>query len=278
MLDPKHEITISTKHQSYLKILNANINDGETITWAVIRKAYKKQALIVHPDKGGSEGAFTELNTAFQKLEHLIENGTAFEFDGLVEMSSSLKEMFNELRAHLDRINEDRKRSFGELRSTLGTEFSVFHACLDRYHSTLNTNVFEIYYGLNKLNISVGELHASTQKLITALDRLSDAVDKRVASTKELHASIQAIDDQFNIDLPFYLGCYTAFLGSVVSAINSKHQPRNAHSVTALVFGAGLIATGGYLIANSLFKKGKPILSNENNEQLTESTLGNSTN
>lgn len=228
MLLPEHKILISTKHQSYLKILDANINDGETVTWAVIRKSYKERALIVHPDKGGSEDTFKELNTAFLKLEHLVENGTELEFDDLTEMPSSLDEMLNELMAHFDRMDEDLKRSF-----------------------------YEIHSSLDKLDTSVGELNSSVS---------------------ELHASIQAIDDKFNIDIPFYMGCYAVFLGSIVSAISGKYQPPNARHVGAFVFGAGLIATGGYLITNSLFQKSQATPNNEDNQQSTKLKLVNNTN
>ena len=248
MLTPEHEITISMKHQSYLKILDVNINDGETVTWAVIRKAYKNRALIVHPDKGGSEDTFKELNTAFQKLEHFIQHGTEFEFDGLAEMSSSVDGMLNELNAHFDRMNAHFDRNFSEIHS-----------------------------GLDQLKTSVSELHASTLKLEVALDSLSDSVDKMAASTKKLRASIRAIDNQFDIDTPFYLGCYTVFLGSVVFALSGKHQPQNARSVGTFVFSTGLIATGGYLIANSLFKKNKPTAAGEDNEQPTALKLVNGT-
>ncbi len=239
MLSSEHEITISHKHQSYLKILDVSINDGETVKWAVIKKAYKKRALIAHPDKGGSESAFTELNGAFQKLERLIENGTEFEFDDLTEVPSSLDEMLNELKAHFDKMNTNLDRSFDELH----TSFSELHASLDELHP------------------STSELHTSVSELHTSVNRLDST-----------------LDDMFNINIPFYLGCYTVFLGSIVSAISGKHQPQNARSVGVFVFGAGLIATGGYLIANSMFKKYKPTPQNEANEQATELKLVNSTN
>lgn len=251
MLSPEYQIIISPTHQIYLKILDTSINDGETVAWALIRKAYKKRALIVHPDKGGSEEAFKELNTAFQKLEHLIEHGTELELDGLAEMSSSLDEMLNELKAHFDRMN----------------------GSLDRMTVRLEHSFSKINESLDKLNTSIGELRTSTQRLVATRDDFSDSVDKMAASTKDLHANIQRLDDMFNIDIPFYLGCYTVFLGSVVSAINGKHQLQHARSMGAFLFGTGLIATGGYLIANSLFKKDKPTPTGEDNGQSTELKL-----
>ena len=251
------------------------------------KQRYKKRALIVHPDKGGSKEAFDELNTTFQKLERLIEFGTEFEFDSLTEMSSSLNEMLNELKAHLERMNAsfdrteaslDRmtanlERRFDELHSTLHNGFFEINASLDRLHTTLDTSFSEIHASLDKLNASVGELHTSTEKLSATFDSLNDSVDKMAASTTNLHASIQRLDDKLNIDIPFYLGCYTVFLGSVVSLISGKHQPQNARPMGAFVFGAGLIVTGGYLVANSLFKKELPAPASENKEQRTELAL-----
>ncbi len=46
MLPPEHQVTISDKHQPYLKILNTNINNGETVAWSVIKTAFKKRALL----------------------------------------------------------------------------------------------------------------------------------------------------------------------------------------------------------------------------------------
>ena len=281
MLSSEHEITISHKHQSYLKILDVSINDGETVKWAVIKKAYKKRALIVHPDKGGSENAFTELNGAFQRLERLIENGTEFEFGDLTEVSSSLDEMLNELKAHFDKMNAGFDRidasldrlisSLDRLHTSLDTGFSRLETSLDKLHATFDTGFSGLHASLGKLNDSVDRMSNSTQELHISLTQLNTSLEADLSK-------ITAIDDKFDIDIPFYLGCYTVFLGSIVSAISGNHQPQNARSVGVFVFGAGLIATGGCLIANSMFKKDKPTPQNEANEQATELKLVNSTN
>lgn len=262
MLSPEHEVTISSKHQPYLTILHTTINDGETVTWAVIKKAYKERARIVHPDKGGTEDSFRELNTAFQKLEHLIEYGTELKFNALAEMSSSLVEMLNELRAHRDRMHEETRNILRDHFDRMGEELK---RGVDELRSTLHTEFSEIPRGARDDGMLLHKLDVTSQRLDEVLNLVRDSDDKMAANTKHLHAIIQAHDDEFNfnIDLSFYFGCYTVFLGSVVSAIGGKHQPQNARSIGTFVFGAGLIATGSYLIANSLFKKDKPTPADE---------------
>lgn len=228
MLLPEHEIIISTKHQSYLKILGANINDGDTVTWSVIRKAYEMRVVIVDPYKDGSGEVFRELNAAFQQLEQLIVNGTELKFD--------------------------------EPWSKLHTGLSDINASLGRLHTKLESNFFKI--------------RASIKKIDVALDSLSESADRMAIRAKDLHAS----DDKFDIGVPFYLGCYTVFLSSVVFAISGKNQSQNARYVGALMFGAGLISTGSYLIVNGLFKNNNPTPNSEDNEQSIELKSVNSTN
>lgn len=245
MLLPEHQVTISEKHQSYLKTLNTNINEGETVAWSVIKTAYKKRVLVVHPDKGGSKETFDEVNTAFQKLERLIEHGTEFEFDGLAETSSSLDEMLNELpdkiKAKFDRMNDRMDASFNKMNDSLDR----MTARLEELHTTFEETRTTLKTGFSKINES--------------LDRLETHTDKIEAKTKSMVANI-----------PFYVGCYSVFLGSIISIISNNHQLQNERSSGDFVFGAGLIITGSYLVANSLFKKEPSTSASENKEQRAE--------
>lgn len=44
-----------------------------TTDWEEIKKAYKKRAQAVHPDKGGSDKEFMELKEAYEKLKAAYE-------------------------------------------------------------------------------------------------------------------------------------------------------------------------------------------------------------
>jgi len=63
------ELKITQEHQKYLEILGINACNGDMITLDNVTKAYKKQALKAHPDKGGSVEKFTELSDALEMMK-----------------------------------------------------------------------------------------------------------------------------------------------------------------------------------------------------------------
>jgi hypothetical protein len=66
---------IDNKYAKYTKILGLS-NDNIDVN--IVKKAYKQKALKLHPDKGGNEDNFKELNNAYSKileLLNLIKNG-----------------------------------------------------------------------------------------------------------------------------------------------------------------------------------------------------------
>lgn len=66
---------IDNKYAKYTKILGLSIDN---IDVNIVKKAYKQKALKLHPDKGGNEDNFKELNNAYSKileLLNLIKNG-----------------------------------------------------------------------------------------------------------------------------------------------------------------------------------------------------------
>ena len=63
------ELKITQEHQKYLEILGIKARNGDMITLDNVTKAYKKQALNAHPDKGGSAQKFTDLKDALEKMQ-----------------------------------------------------------------------------------------------------------------------------------------------------------------------------------------------------------------
>ena len=44
-------------------------------TWPEVQKAYKREAMHAHPDRGGSHELMKQLNAAFELLEERMNNG-----------------------------------------------------------------------------------------------------------------------------------------------------------------------------------------------------------
>lgn len=59
--------------QKDLNTLEMTVENGVSIKWETITKAYKKRARKCHPDKGGSKEAFTQLATAYNELETIFK-------------------------------------------------------------------------------------------------------------------------------------------------------------------------------------------------------------
>ena len=63
------------KNDNLIKLLGLENKD---INVDILKKAYRKKALILHPDKGGSEDDFKQLHNAYSKLLELINNKEIF--------------------------------------------------------------------------------------------------------------------------------------------------------------------------------------------------------
>lgn len=59
------------KYVKYIKILGLSIDEIKDIN--IVKKIYKQKSLKLHPDKGGDEEKFKELNNAYSKILELIE-------------------------------------------------------------------------------------------------------------------------------------------------------------------------------------------------------------
>lgn len=63
-------MNIDNKYAKYKKLLGLS-NDNIDVN--IVKKAYKQKALKLHPDKGGNEDNFKELNNAYSKILELLE-------------------------------------------------------------------------------------------------------------------------------------------------------------------------------------------------------------
>ena len=65
---PKPFISAGEKAYNYMYSLDGTIAAFDTLTQAIIKKIYRKLALIHHPDKGGDETTFKTLLAAYETL------------------------------------------------------------------------------------------------------------------------------------------------------------------------------------------------------------------
>jgi len=69
-LSPQFKVTSAM--QPYLMVLGLNVNHGDSLTEADVKRAYRKALLCAHPDKGGSVRLFHNLQAAKHQLDKLF--------------------------------------------------------------------------------------------------------------------------------------------------------------------------------------------------------------
>ena len=96
------DFKVHASMQAALQVLGLELETGAMLSWKTVKSAYKKQALLRHPDHGGSSEAFGELTNAIARLKAIAFGNElpADDFDWVEEINAGL----DELRASNDRL------------------------------------------------------------------------------------------------------------------------------------------------------------------------------
>lgn len=75
-----------------------NINDINTINLKELKKLYMKKAILLHPDKGGSNEEFIKLQENYDELKHVLQENEVCDFDKLCNTFITFMTCENEVR------------------------------------------------------------------------------------------------------------------------------------------------------------------------------------
>lgn len=99
------QFTVNRTMQPYLQTLEIHRGSGESISWEEIRKAFKKKALRVHPDKNSN---MEEANEAFNKLKEALDY-----FESLTQGNDdsifNIEQRLDNLRIGINKLNKRRE-------------------------------------------------------------------------------------------------------------------------------------------------------------------------
>lgn len=155
MPNATQKIKITSDLLPHLEILNIHANN-RVVVWSEIKTAYKKRALIFHPDKGGSAKAFIELNDAFEYLERRANNRGLLglhrrSMDKTSSVSESSEEIFNETDADFVEFRRTMKADFDEIRASL-------NKCQTTLVDTLRTSSDKLTAGFDRIDVELQNL------------------------------------------------------------------------------------------------------------------------
>ncbi len=228
-----HEIKIMPEHQPYLNVLGLCAHVGDVVRWREINTAYKKRALIVHPDKGGSENAFYALTNAFKALENAVDNGLLGLNDPTTEIFVDRRDPFGGF-AHKDQLKEEMRYQIREMRD-LGIKIP------------------------NKIIITING--QETTCYIDFKAAMEEEEEKRRMDAYQMHVFLLGT-------AIFSLGA--GMIGRVFMGLAAKSHP-SQNRMTSLC-GSGLIVGGGLLIINSFFERPKKLRANNERQNSKEKT------
>ena len=107
-------LSLTQQVRRLLAVLNIHPPaEQQQLEFAEIRKAYRKQALTSHPDKGGSTEAFTALQNAYEQLKALLKTTEPLmsweEFEARLDKLEKMSKKNWETLADIRRMREEHR-------------------------------------------------------------------------------------------------------------------------------------------------------------------------
>ena len=152
----KEELRITSKDLAHLTTLGIQKSVGDTVTLHDIKKTYNHAAILYHPDKGGQNEQFQQLQHAKEKLEQRFVNS----YDQKKRQDQYQDEMMNYLQFLWGTKQTELETKMDSIALTTEKKISIWHMLLQEKKKRIR----------NDISLYISDLEARIKNLQDRID------------------------------------------------------------------------------------------------------------